>query len=183
MARKPVPEAPLVAAPGGLVPDGDGWFVVNLADARAAGADGVGVYRPFEAPGRRFGEVGINVHVLRPGERSGLYHAEAGQEGFLVLSGEALLLVEEQERRLRAWDFVHCPPRTAHTFVGAGDEPCAILMVGCRTQGDDAVYPHSPVAERHAASAPPGVEDGDDAYPSVGWPEIEPRPGAPWPPR
>jgi glyoxylate utilization-related uncharacterized protein len=31
-----------------------------------------------------------------------------------VLYGEALLLVEGQERPLRQWDFVHCPPETPY---------------------------------------------------------------------
>ena len=41
-----------------------------------------------------------------------MHHRENAQEGFLVLSGECLLIVEEEERRLRAWDFFHCPGGT-----------------------------------------------------------------------
>jgi quercetin dioxygenase-like cupin family protein len=44
-----------------------------------------------------------------------------------VLSGEALLIVEGQERSLKRWDFVQCPPETRHVFVGAGDGACVIL--------------------------------------------------------
>src|SRR5262249_22752250 len=64
---------------------------------------------------------------------------EADQEDFLVLAGEALLVVEGQERPLRQWDFVHCPPGTNHTIVGAGDGPCIVLAVGARerTKGAD----------------------------------------------
>jgi uncharacterized cupin superfamily protein len=61
-----------------------------------------------------------------------MYHWEADQEDFLVLSDEALLIVEGEERPLRQWDFVHCPAETKHIIVGAGDAPCAVLAVGAR---------------------------------------------------
>ena len=86
----------------------------------------------FEGDAVPFGQIGYTLAVLRPGQPSALYHREADQEDFLVLAGECLLLVEEQERRLRAWDFVHCPPDTEHIFVGAGDGPCVIFMAGAR---------------------------------------------------
>ena len=43
-----------------------------------------------------------------------MYHWEEDQEDFLVLAGEAVLIVEGEERPLRAWDFVHCPPKAKH---------------------------------------------------------------------
>jgi uncharacterized cupin superfamily protein len=49
-----------------------------------------------------------------------------------VLGGEGLLIVEGEERPLRQWDFVHCPPETRHVIVGAGDAPCVMLSVGAR---------------------------------------------------
>jgi hypothetical protein len=70
--------------------------------------------------------------VLEPGVPMSMYHWETDQEDFLVLSGEALLIVEGQERPLRQWDFVHCPPGAQHVIVGAGDGPCTILGVGSR---------------------------------------------------
>jgi Cupin domain len=63
----------------------------------------------------------VSLYVLAPGEPMGMYHWEADQEDFFVLAGEALLLVEGEERPLREWDFVHCPPSTDHIIVGAGD--------------------------------------------------------------
>jgi uncharacterized cupin superfamily protein len=69
---------------------------------------------------RTFPDLGVTLAVIWPGQPSGLYHAETNQEDFLVLAGECVLLVEGEERPLRAWDFVHCPPGTAHVFVGAG---------------------------------------------------------------
>ena len=74
-----------------------------------------------------FRQLGIRLHVLEPGQPSGLYHAESTQEAFLVLAATCSLLVEGDERLLRPWDFFHCPAWTEHTFVGAGDGPCVIL--------------------------------------------------------
>jgi uncharacterized cupin superfamily protein len=156
-----VPEAPLEAAGTGRAPKGEGWFVVNAREARwLEGA--FGSYTRFEGEGR-FPQIGINIGVLQPGQPACMYHAENEQEDFLVLSGEALLLVEGQERRLRAWDFVHCPPWTEHVFVGAGDGPCAILAVGTRL-GDDVVYPASELAQRHGAGVQKETKEGKEAY-------------------
>ena len=49
-------------------------------------------------------------------------------------------MIEGEERRLKAWDFVHCPPWTRHTFVGTGDGPCVIVMAGSRAGGFEVVY-------------------------------------------
>jgi uncharacterized cupin superfamily protein len=68
-----------------------------------------------------FAQLGINIVVLGRGQPMAMYHWEADQEDFLVLSGEALLIVEGEERPLKQWDFVHCPPRTNHVILGAGD--------------------------------------------------------------
>ena len=94
----------------------------------------VGTWVGFEAEGVRQ-QFGIGVHMLMPGESPGRYHSESDQEGFLVLAGECVLVVEGEERRLRQWDFFHCPPGTAHITIGAGEEPCAIFMLGARTPG------------------------------------------------
>ena len=69
---------------------------------------------------------------MQPGQASALYHREANQEDFLVLAGECMLLIEGEERPLKAWDFVHCPSMTEHIFVGAGDGPCVVFMAGAR---------------------------------------------------
>ena len=117
-----------------------------------------------ELPVHRFAQLGIILHVLQPGQPSGLYHAESKQEDFLVLAGECLLLVEGEERLLRAWDFVHCPPGTAHAFVGAGDGPCVIFMTGARTREKDTVYPRSDVARRHGAGVETETHSPSEAY-------------------
>src|SRR5213596_1294581 len=112
-----------------LVAAGEGWFVLNAREARWRHREGRGDSLPFEGA-TDFPQVGINLFVLGPGEPIGMYHWEADQEDFLLLSGEALLLVEGQERPLRPWDFVHCPPKTNHMIVGAGAGPCVVLAVG-----------------------------------------------------
>ena len=118
-------EAKLAHTAYGLVPEGEGWFVLNARDARWGESGELGRYTPFEGEGdARFPELGINVSVLQPGQPSCMYHREDAQEDFLVLAGEAILVIEGEERRLAAWDFVHCPAWTEHVIVGAGEGPC-----------------------------------------------------------
>jgi uncharacterized cupin superfamily protein len=139
-------------------------LVLNARDARWFAMPGRGRTPFFEGDGELgFPQLGIGPHVLMPGEPNGLYHREGGQEDFLVIAGECLLLVEGQERRLRAWDFVHCPPGTQHIFVGAGDGPCVILMAGARGHGG-LHYPASAVARRHGASAERDTDSPAEAY-------------------
>lgn len=139
------------------------WFVINVADAPALRHEVAGTYVRFEPPEARFPQIGINIHVLNPGEPNGRYHREGAQEDFLVLSGECLLIIDDHERRLNAWDFVHCPPGTDHIFVGAGDGPCAILMVGAR--GDyDIHYPVNARAAAFGASVTVPTDVPDEAY-------------------
>src|SRR5436309_11325869 len=103
----------------GLLPAGEGWFVLNAKDA-CWHIEGTGGRLTFFEGGRAgFEQVGINVSVLEPGRPMAMYHWEDEQEDFLVLSGEAVLVVEGEERKLRASDLVHCPPRTKHVIVGA----------------------------------------------------------------
>jgi uncharacterized cupin superfamily protein len=156
-----VPEAQLHATEGGLVPAGDGWFTVNVRQARWL--DGYfGAYTRFQGD-PPFPQVGINIGVLAPGQPACMYHGEGEQEDFLVLAGECLLLVEGQERRLRQWDFVHCPAWTEHVFVGAGSEPCTILAIGSRS-GGDVIYPRSDIALRHQAGVERETRDPNEAY-------------------
>ena len=169
-----VPEAPLERTEHGLAAAGDGWFVLNARDARWRRREGRGWSLPFE--GRTdFPQVGINLFVLGPGEPIGMYHWEANQEDFLVLAGEALLLVEGAERPLRQWDFVHCPAGTRHIVLGAGDGPCAVLAVGAREHGDDATwggYTVDEVALRHGAGVEEETTDEHVAYarhPALRW--------------
>jgi uncharacterized cupin superfamily protein len=166
-----VPEAPLSKTDAGLVPAGAGWFVMNARDARWIERPGRGVNLPFtgwtEAEAETwFPQLGIALCVLGPGEPIGMYHREADQEDFLVLSGEALLIVEGQERQLQPWDFVHCPPETEHMIVGAGEGTCFVLAVGAREHqtGDWGAYTVNEVALRHGAGVDEETSDADVAY-------------------
>ncbi|HEU4451114.1 MAG TPA: cupin domain-containing protein [Gaiellaceae bacterium] len=167
-----IPEAPLRRTDAGLVPEGDGWFVVNAREARWWADDAFGAFTRFEGE-ERFPRVGINVGVLEPGQPSCMYHREDEQEDFLVLAGECLLLVEGEERRLRAWDFVHCPPWTEHVFVGAGERECVLLAIGTRS-GGDVVYPVAEVALRRRAGVERETPSPEEAY--AGYSEAAPAP-------
>ena len=168
-------EARLVDTAAGLVPQGDGWFVLNVRDAAWMRHDVFGARCAFEADGRLVKERpelevqqhlhrGFRLHVLQPGEPSTMYHGETDQEDFLVLRGECLLIVEWEERRLREWDFLHCAPNTNHSFVGAGDGPCVILMVGARTEHGTIIYPRDEVALGHRAGVEQDTPSPQDAY-------------------
>jgi uncharacterized cupin superfamily protein len=168
-------EARLEAVDSGVAPLSEGWFVVNVEDAAWLASDAFGARCVFEAnrPVLRrrpdlevqtFPDLGVTLDVIWPGQPSGLYHAETNQEDFLVLTGECVLLVEGEERRLRAWDFVHCPPGTAHVFVGAGDGPCVIFMTGRRTSDRGIVYPRAELARRHDAGVETETSSPAEAY-------------------
>ena len=143
------------------------WFVVNARDARWFDRGPRGHVGLFERVDDEFEQVGINLFVLGPGQPMSMYHWEADQEDFLVLSGEALLIVEDEERPLRQWDLVHTPAGVPHTIVGAGDGPCSILAIGARQNQDGegwGGYPLSEVAMRHDASAEAETTDPHEAY-------------------
>jgi uncharacterized cupin superfamily protein len=166
-----VPEAQLEDSGSGLAPVTEGWFVVNVRDAEWWFADSRGAACNFANEyGRRpieFEQLGFNLTILEPGQ-SGLYHAEANQEAFLVLSGECRLVVEGEERRLRPWDFFHSPPWTEHAFVGGSEGPCVILMAGTRSS-TQVRYPVSELAASYGASVEEETTDWRQAYATVEW--------------
>lgn len=158
-------EAPLRMTKNGLVADVDGWFVVNARESRWRDEGPLGVYCTFEGK-RRFRQVGMNISVLAPGQALGMYHREAAQEGFLVVAGECLLIVEDKERRLKAWDYFHCPPGTEHVIVGSGASPAVVVAVGARGRGG-VVYLVSNVAARFGASVEGETRKPTEAYAEV----------------
>src|SRR5688572_29599359 len=183
-----VAESRLESTEHGLVPKGDGWFVLNAREARWLHAPGRSAICEFEGmfEGEQdFLQLGINLSVLRPGEAMAMYHWETDQEDFLVLAGEALLVVEGEERPLWQWDFVHCPPGTQHVIVGAGDSPCVVFAVGAlehhtvgsRVDGtqegrdDWGAYTVDEAALRHGAGVEEETNDADIAY--ARFPELE----------
>jgi quercetin dioxygenase-like cupin family protein len=161
-----VPEATLKKTELGLVPEGAGWFVANARDVTWISSEERGQDTDFQGR-QEWGELGFRIQVLSPGQR-GIYHGERGQENFLVVSGECVLVIEGEERHLKQWDFVHCPPWTKHTFVGAGDGPCAIVMVGNRATGFEVVYAVDEVAAKHDASVLEETSKPDEAYKRFG---------------
>ena len=180
-----VPEASLEETEFGLRPAGKGWFVLNARDARWADRRGRGYEAGLQGKGD-FAQLGIGLYVLGPGEPMAMYHWETDQEDFLVLSGEALLVIEGAERPLRPWDFVHCPAGTKHVIVGAGHAPCVVFAVGAlenhtvgsRVEGtlqgrdDWGAYTVDEAALRHGAGVETETTDADVAY--ARFPEPEP---------
>ncbi len=165
-----IPEAKLENG----VPQGAGWFVVNARDSRWSHNE-LGAYCGFEGVGEAaFVELGVNLNVLPPGKPMAMYHDEPGQEDFLILRGECLLIVEGEERPLRQWDYVHCPPWTKHVIVGAGTEPALVLGVGARK--GQARYPFDEVAVRHRAGAKEATDTPAEAYAGITGPEEGPAP-------
>jgi uncharacterized cupin superfamily protein len=166
-----VPEAPLESTEHGLVPKGDGWFVLNAREVCWRQVEGRGAITDLEGD-HEFSQLGIHLFVLGPAEPMSMYHWEADQEDFLVLAGEALLIVEREERPLRQWDFVHCPAGTKHVIVGAGSGPCVVLAVGARdrsTGPDWGGYTVDETALRHGAGVEEETTDEHEAYARVPW--------------
>jgi len=167
-------EAQLERIGNGLAPTSEGWFVVNARDAAWTLHPTFGQRCAFEANGPvvrgtdhtpiHFDQLGIGLSVLAPGQPSTLYHAEPGnQEAFLVLSGTCTLTIEGEQRELVQWDFVHCPPGTAHAFAATGAEQCVLLTVGARA-AREWVYLPTPLAE----SVEQQTTSGADAYAPYG---------------
>jgi len=149
------------------------WYVRNVADADWLVNEKFGA-RVFLVPGEA--EVGVRVHVLEPGKPSTLYHRETGQEGFLVVEGECLLILGDEERTLQAWDYFHCPPGVAHSFVGAGDRPCVLVTVGLRDENGSIVYERHEPALAHGAGVEEETNTPDVAYaPFPKWQPGRPR--------
>ena len=164
-----VPESRLESTEHGLVHKEGGWFVLNAREARWRQAPGRGAVCIFEGE-RDFSQIGINLFMLGPGEPMAMYHWEADQEDFLVLAGQALLIVDGDERPLRQWDLVHCPAGTKHVIVGGGDAPCVVLAVGARDHSTGpgwGGYSVDEAALRHGAGVAEETTDPMQAYAQV----------------
>jgi uncharacterized cupin superfamily protein len=172
-----VPEAPLEHIEDGLLPAGEGWFVLNACEAAWGRCEGMGKWPRLEGKRPMFTQLGLALTVLEPGEPMTMYHWETDQEDFLLLSGEAIAIVEGQERPLRQWDFLHCPAGTNHAIVGAVEGPCVVFAVGAREnhtyrtpdgeiEGTDdwGAYTVDGAALRHGAGVDEETNDGNVAY-------------------
>jgi uncharacterized cupin superfamily protein len=158
------------------VPQTAGWFVVNARDVPWMHNDMRSLAR-FGGQGEaHFDDLGIGLYWLQPGQPMSMYHHEAGQEDFLVLRGACVLIVDGEERELRAWDFFHCPSRTPHTMVATGDEPAVVVAVGARKERGSVRYPFDAVAARHGASAEADTASPAEAYARFSEPVPGPAP-------
>jgi len=160
------PGAPFEATDKGLVPAGEGWLALNVREARGrqprGGGESVCPSRATRSsPGRS-----QSLRARAGVSRSGCTTGKPTRKNFLVLSGEALLIIEREERRIAAVGFVHCPPETKRIIVGGEDAACVLLAVGAREHQpraawggytvDEAARPHG------VATARRGCRAGDD---------------------
>jgi uncharacterized cupin superfamily protein len=157
----------------------DVFFIANLADAPAFSHPRRATIIDFETEDDRWPDTGVNVQVMQPGQPNCRYHSEPVQEDFLVLHGECTAIIDGAEHRLRQWDFIHCPAGVEHVFVGAGDGPSAMLMIGSRRK-DEPHYPVSEVAAKYDASAAEETDVPDEAYSDWALEPWEPA-NSPWP--
>ena len=174
--NRPISKAVVKKAQIGLAPEGPGWYVINAKETQWKSNERFGDFCNFEG-NVRFEQYGINLHVIYPDQPSCYYHGEDDQENFLVVEGECKLLIENEEIELKKWDFVHCPKWTRHVFVGAGNKPCALVMVGGRT-GRGVIYPTPELAKRYNA-CPDHETDSPREYYSKFTDSIDIK--SPWP--
>jgi uncharacterized cupin superfamily protein len=158
------------------VPVTAGWFVVNVRDARWLHNRMRSVCRFGGEGDAHFDDLGVSLFWLQPEQPMSLYHHEAGQEDFLVIAGNCTLIIAGDERPLQTWDFVHCPPRTAHTIVASGQHPALVLAVGARKEKGSARYPVDSVAIAHGAGVPDESTTALETYASFGQPTPGPAP-------
>lgn len=157
-------EAQIDDTPSGRMAADDGWFILNLTDIGWETVEGGGTWCIFESPAAPSPTLGVGAHILNPGESSGFYHEESEQEGFLVLSGTCIAIVEGRERAMGPGDYLHSPPGTRHMIVGAGDGPCALFMVGTRSPDSQTLYPVDQTAARHGVSVAVETTSAREAY-------------------
>jgi uncharacterized cupin superfamily protein len=138
-------------------------LIINIADAPAFSHPKRATAIRLEPENGLWPDTGLNIQVMEPGQPNCRYHSEPVQEDFLVLYGECLVILDGEERPLRQWDLVHCPAGTEHVFVGAGDGPSAVLMIGSRRK-DEAYYPVNEVAAKYDASVSTPTDVVAEAY-------------------
>jgi len=170
----------MVVPAGSIVLPMDVPFVMNVADAPTRAHPRRATIIDFESDDAPWPDTGVNVQIMQPGQPNCKYHSEPVQEDFLVLHGECIAIVDGEERELRQWDFLHCPAGVEHVFVGAGEGPCAVLMIGSRRR-DEAHYPVNEGAAKYDASVSTATDDPEVAY--ADWRQEPWRPvEGQWPP-
>lgn len=162
-----------------MVEEQDGCYVVNVRQARWFDRAAFGKACVFEREDALFADFGVTLFVLEPGKPNCRYHRESVQEGFLVLSGRCRLLVNDEERSLEPWDYVHCPAGVTHVLLGE-DGPCHVLAIGARREGKAIFYPNSETARRYGAQSPEPTDEPRTAYSDLPRPESIDSPAGPW---
>ena len=135
-------------------------FLVSLSEAPS----GEGEYEPG---GETFGistrvgdhaglrRIGVNLDVIRPGERSTKFHwHHEEEECFLVLGGSGLLQVGSETFPIGPGDFFAKSegPERPHQFINNGDADLRILTIG-EHRGDQVEYPPAPWEPGQPASS------------------------------
>jgi uncharacterized cupin superfamily protein len=136
---------------------------MNVADAPTRAHPRRATIVDFESDDLPWPDTGVNIQIMEPGQPNCRYHSEPVQEDFLVLHGHCIAIIDGEQRPLRQWDFFHCPAGVEHVFVGAGDGPCAVLMIGSR-RCDEAHYPVNALAAKYDASVSSATDDPKEAY-------------------
>lgn len=161
------------------MPHIDEPLVINLSETPAYSHPRRATILRVEPDGHPWPDTGVNVQIMAPGQPNCRYHSEPAQEDFLVLHGECVVILDGEERPLSQWDFLHVPAGVAHVFVGAGDGPCAVLMIGSR-RVEAAHYEVNEVAARYDASVSSPTDDPAQAYSDWRQEPRQPTPN-PWP--
>lgn len=156
------------------------WSIRNLADLPTRRHPIAGLWADAGGDQEGFDQIGVHVRVLEPGMANARYHVENTQEGFLVLDGECLVIIDGEEHRAVRWDLIHCAPGTPHVLVGAGDRPCTIFMFGSRREDHELHFPADATAARHGASVDRDTADRGEAY--ADWAGPMTPATLPWPP-
>jgi mannose-6-phosphate isomerase-like protein (cupin superfamily) len=92
------------------------WFLGNLITVKATGAD-------------TGGRASILEFLNPPGFAPPWHRHKAEEEMFLVLSGQALFLCDDQELPAGPGDFVVLPAGLPHSFVVGPAEPLRTLQI------------------------------------------------------
>jgi uncharacterized cupin superfamily protein len=90
-------------------------------------------------------QTGLQHYEVDPGRNAAPAHCHSlEEEVFVVLGGDGVLVLGEEEQPVRAGHVVACPPatRVAHMFR-AGSDGLQLLAYGTREPGDMCYYPRS----------------------------------------
>ena len=90
-------------------------------------------------PAARLADFGVSHVVLKPGGISSQRHWHEGEDEFVViLEGEAVLVEDKGETRMRAGDCAAFPKGVpnGHHLINRGEEDCVFLAFGKAAESD-----------------------------------------------